>query len=101
MFMRSLQPGHIAAQRHVPSTYTTRDLSLCPDNYLINKSIELTVYLAPCGRTLLISDVPDASPTASSPPPGLPVLAVSWPLPQPHPLQLLEGSLGTDHTARA
>ena len=46
MVVRFLQPGRIAAQRHVPSTYTTRDLSLCPDNYLISKSIELTVNLA-------------------------------------------------------
>jgi len=31
--------------------------------------------------------------------PGLPVRAVLWPLPQPHPL--LEDSRGTDHTAHA
>ena len=49
------------------------------------------LHLAPSGRTLhcLLT------------PPGLPARAVSWTLLHPRPLQLLEGSLGTDHTAHA
>src|SRR5215471_11013977 len=45
------------------------------------------------------SDVPGRFPNGVLTPPGLPARAVSWPLPYPRQLQLLEGSLGTDHTA--